>query len=419
MAYDDADTKALIEVANGAALGDAVNSALRKIQQAGVELDPMALQALATLPAEHATEMLNYVAEKGTGLRNPSKYITSTVARGFQPRKVANSGPSPEAIETVQAQAQKAGLSLNEEAVGALANLPSEQSQELLDFVVDKRGDLRDPSNYVLATIARGFKSRRGGSTVTDLSSNKEVASALQRLRDSGVDLDDAAKQALSSLPADHAVEMLAHVAEHAGHLRNPSNYIVTTVARGFQSRSGGGSGKGGGSAGSFVGGVNPHLIPHDVTPLERRVLQLNTGALANGQEIDFLTYLALRCTDNWTAAELLDSLEAKATVISSPCNYIQAAVSKMQRGGSHGGYHEKGSGYDRGKGYGKGYGGSAHDHGHGGHGKGGGYNNGGYHNNGGASFNCGAGGGNSFLNSLTAAMNHVSENSSKRQRPW
>jgi len=399
-----------------------------RVQQAGVELDAMAMQALASLPPEHAAEMLEYIADNATNLRNPSKYISSTVARGFVPRRcgglaasaaaagVTSFGPahpsapasaappgtliSPEELQALLGRATERGITLADYAVTALAGLAAEHAVELLEFVLERHYELRDPSNYIASTVARGFKSRKfpgsqsggaqtpqlshsngaqadpalnyGGSAVQPFdagfsqagagstpeqnpqtqqpsvgSATEALARSLLRMQEAGVELDEMAKQALATLPPEHASEMIEYVADNARSLRNPSKYISSTVARGFVPR-----GTAGGKGGPPLAGaaavadssrppppnIHVSLIPADATALEKRILGLNLQTLSGSQQIDFLTYLALRCVPLWKAAELLDSLEAKSGTISSPCNYIQAAVTKIQKEGQAGG---------------------------------------------------------------------------------
>lgn len=359
------------------AMPEVVTRSLSRVQQVGVQLDAMAMQALSSLPADHAVEMLEYIADNHSYLRNPSKYISSTVARGFVPRRsgsmpmtvppptaatggnsnVPESNGTPPVPATVSAeglqalllQAQQAGLTLSADATQALAGLPQEHASELLDFVLEKHGELRDPSNYIASTVARGFKSRRGGSqphyvpAPLPSSAAEAVAKSLQKLRDESIEVDDMAQQALASLPPEHALEMLEYIEENHSYLRNPSNYISSTVARGFVPRRSNNAaaahtGKGGCAQANYgfaAGGspVNASLVPTDATPLERRILQINSHSLPAGQQIDFMTYMALRCIPSWQASELLDSLAAKSGFISSACNYIQAAVTKINRG--------------------------------------------------------------------------------------
>jgi len=388
--------------------------ALMHVQQAGVELDEMALAALSSLPPDDAAEMLDYVADNHPHLRNASKYISSTISRGFVPRRATVSGaplstasngaivlgspgvavvqgrvplppaavprskfeigpvrltnppkielgarvradgvvvPASEDMDKLMFRAQEAGLMFSDEALSALASLPNEHASELLCFVLEKHTELRDPSNYIASTVARGFKSRRPSSVtspfVVEQITDDALAACFQRLSEVGVELDDMARQALSSLPSEHAMEMLEYVMENHQSLRAPSNYISSTVARGFVSRRTGArvlsvaptsftpssvlDGKGSGKAAGKAG-IPGSLLPSDATPLEKRVLHLNSTALK--EPIDFVTYLALRSVPHWQSTELLDSLESKSAIIASPCNYVQAAVTKIQRSG-------------------------------------------------------------------------------------
>ncbi|CAE8632377.1 unnamed protein product [Polarella glacialis] len=295
-------------------------------------------------------------------------------------------------MERLLTRAQEVGLTLTSEALTALAGLPPEHAAELLEFVLEKSGELRDPSNYVVSTCSRGFKSRRtggfgggpgsggggggggcgggygggggggvgggysggggGGSFGAFGSSDPGEAlnRGLQRIQEIGINLDDSAKQALGGLPPDHAAEMLEYVCDNYQTLRNPSNYISSTVSRGFVPRAQRGKGfhedKGKGKGDRYSGGtvgMNPNHMPADISGLERRVLSINAN-LSPEQRIDFATYLALRCLEGWQVGEMLDGLEMKSGSVQSPCNYLQAAVSKIQRGdGSKG----KGDGKD------------------------------------------------------------------------
>jgi len=57
-------------------------------------------------------------------------------------------------------KAESMGLKLTDEAVRALLTLPDYAASELLDAVTEKHTELRDPSNYVCSTIARGYLPR-------------------------------------------------------------------------------------------------------------------------------------------------------------------------------------------------------------------------------------------------------------------
>lgn len=54
-------------------------------------------------------------------------------------------------------KAEAMALDLSEDAVKALLTLPSMHASELLETVAEKHETLRDPSNYVVSTIARGY----------------------------------------------------------------------------------------------------------------------------------------------------------------------------------------------------------------------------------------------------------------------
>eukprot|EP00930_Biecheleria_cincta_P039125 TRINITY_DN26913_c0_g1_i1.p1 TRINITY_DN26913_c0_g1~~TRINITY_DN26913_c0_g1_i1.p1 ORF type:complete len:479 (+),score=123.46 TRINITY_DN26913_c0_g1_i1:110-1438(+) len=78
------------------------------------------------------------------------------------PPPVADRGPlDPAYMDRLLFKAQQAGLSLSNEALTALSGLPPLDAAELLEHVLEKSQELRDPSNYIVSTVARGFQSRR------------------------------------------------------------------------------------------------------------------------------------------------------------------------------------------------------------------------------------------------------------------
>lgn len=393
--------------------GDPVSQTLQRIYQAGIGLDCNAMQALTTLSTNDILELLQHLLDHYP--ENPSKFVADSIIQtsttkslgGIGGAFLGTSAPSKlsigvggagtsapssigagssgngflgtsvpsqssggggfsdlPSIDRLLERAKQVGLSINGEALSAIAGLPSDHAAELLEFVLEKAPELRDPSNYIMSTIARGFKPRRsmgssqraGASSSTSTSfggqssfgggapadSQDVISQGLQRLSELGLQIDDSARQALATLSAEHASEMIDYVAENYNHLRNPSNYISSTVARGFVPRGQKGSdkgkgGKGGGSAGNF------QHVPNDVSLIERRATHINSN-LAPEMRIDFVTYLALRCLPEWQAADLLDGLEMRISSISNPCNYLQAAVTKIQRGDKgkgKGGYGE------------------------------------------------------------------------------
>ena len=57
-------------------------------------------------------------------------------------------------------RAESIGLQLSDEAVKALLTIPCSHASELLETVSEKHTTLRDPSNYVISTIAKGYVPR-------------------------------------------------------------------------------------------------------------------------------------------------------------------------------------------------------------------------------------------------------------------
>ncbi|CAK9021632.1 unnamed protein product [Durusdinium trenchii] len=291
------------------------------------------------------------------------------------------------------------GLDLSNEAMAAVEKLPYGHAVELLGATQQKfqSGHLKDPSNYICATVSRGYVPRsgsgqkgaigaggaKGGGGHKPGSDNYEAAAAaliqtpgMKKAEDAGVSLSDEAIQALLTIPASHASEILDAVAEKHQDLRDPSNYVIATINRGYVPRSeGGGAGKGGKAAGNLYetiygskgggkqphfedhskrshssvfsgpigagaggygsygnsysgswsggggggGGGHPHptrrntnLLPNDLSRVESAVLELNDQDLWAGQEINCATLLSLRCIPEDDAMELLQNLQGK-----------------------------------------------------------------------------------------------------------
>eukprot|EP00439_Symbiodinium_sp_Y106_P082035 s22_g21.t1 len=279
---------------------------------------------------------------------------------------------------------------------------------ELLDAVAQKsaRGEVKDISNYISATISRGYVPRSGGggcggcggmkrsyaeSFPKDQSSaggDDTAASALinsrgmQQAEAVGLQLTDEAVHALLTVPTSHASEILEAVAEKHTELRDPSNYVVATIRRGYIPRGAEGSlppgkgvkGKGKGGDGGFGGGSfggygvgmgsvfapqghgggkgerhRRDLVPTDVTAVESAVLELNDLGLFPDQPLNVSTLLTLRIPGSRIcvyeleligdkAMEMVENLKAKGIgkgkAVSNPNNYLQAAVCKVVREG-------------------------------------------------------------------------------------
>ncbi|CAE7701675.1 unnamed protein product, partial [Symbiodinium necroappetens] len=142
------------------------------------------------LPVEAAIEFIDVVARKtATGhLKDPSNYVCATIARGYVPQAKLPSwqghasfeAPPPASavmldMDMAAAQlqstdsmrkAEQAGIDLNQDALNALLRLPTQHASQLLEQVVEKQGTIRDLSNYVCATVARGFHPKESTGTV-------------------------------------------------------------------------------------------------------------------------------------------------------------------------------------------------------------------------------------------------------------
>jgi len=285
------------------------------------------------------------------------------------------------------------GLDINDEAMTALISLPQEHAFELLDAVAQKAssGQVKSASNYVCATISRGYVSRAGGgsapgrnsaSSLPPLSAGEYEAAAaalistpgMQKAESVGLQLTDEAVQALLRIPSSHASELLEVLAGKVGTLRDPSNYVIATIAKGYTPRSQGG-GKGGDMGGGYGGGMGGGMgggyggdsygmgggdswssggfggkgdggkgkgerkggmVPPDVSTVESAVLELNEMGLFP-QPLSVNTLLTLRCIPQDAAMEMLNNLHSKGKGkggISNVNNYLQAAVVKAVREG-------------------------------------------------------------------------------------
>lgn len=341
-------------VPSGGSCPHGAESYMNRAQEAGMPIDEQALRALLTLPVDHAMDLLEGTIEKRHSVRNASSYITSTIQRGFVPRSPAS----------IAGTAVKGG----------------------------SKGVRREPSGQELSNVGRKV-------TLDDLAA--AGVSNTVRLHQANIELTEEALRALSTLAPTHSAELIDFVCDSSpGTLRDPSNYIASTVSHGFTSRRTGDvyesrerhapvadhgrrpfADHGGrpfvdhGGKGAFAAApaaaplaLPSHMIPKDATSLEMRVLNLNALNLWDGQQVDFPSFLALRSLDDHTALDVLDGMEHKSRVsgISKPCNYVQATVNKIVKG--HG---KCGSGKDgkdgkapflhpvgSGKGFGKGKGG-------------------------------------------------------------
>jgi len=261
----------------------------------------------------------------------------------------------------VLATAQGLGLDLNAEAYASLGTLPESDAVELLTRVATKvsSGSLNNPSKYIGAAVARGYTSNETYSQlkvaglapsagappevsgVSTEEGNLALQVAMQNAATAGVFITQEAANALMSVPSQTAASVLDYVARKHGELRDPSTYIIASIAKKGQGKGTGGASHSNGFEASYeipssvVELLQSH--PHDITPLERKCIELNASGLWQGQQIDISTLFALRCLPPNQAIDILDVFASKGRgkggTISNINNYLQAGVAKVQRG--------------------------------------------------------------------------------------
>jgi len=318
-----------------------------RLQEFGLELSTEAIKALCSLSLGHAFELLETVKSKVDmgHIKSPSNYVCATISRGYVPQADGGAvlasiflagGDAPPTVQprpwdgkptgggtasTMASllqynpegrdnyaengydaaaarlasskgmlKAQQAQLQLNDDAVRALLQLEPAYASELLETVADKHATLRDPSNYIVATIARGFVPKAGGPPVVPTGATGHVVPP----------------------------KATAH-----------SSWVPPAYANGSVAKT------------AVVHGPTS-LVPLNVSPLEAKVMELNAQDLWYGQVMSVETLLALRCIHQDQALQLLGSLEAKGrgkggVAIQNPNNYVQAAVVKIRKGAAEG----------------------------------------------------------------------------------
>lgn len=322
----------------------------QRIKELGVQLEPEAISALAGLPQEHALELLETVGRRlqTGGLQNPSRFIAATVAKGYVPNATyqANLGEAskdtllqsvgPSTVELLESITQglglppalaQAGVDLNTDALNALARLPPDHAAELLEFVVKKRGELRDPSNYILSTIARGFVSRKNPQ------SNVAAAATPATLDlSAAADLNPEAVQALQRIPPEHAAELLEYVSMKKHSLRDPSNYVLSTISRGFVSR------KRPGIGGATLVGVGDQLAlgaagstgsGDDLVAAEDACAHAVALAQTVGLQLSSEAANALSGMEPTHAAELLEFVARRKDQLRDPSTYVLSTIAR------------------------------------------------------------------------------------------
>lgn len=297
----------------------------------GLTLVPDALKALSGIPVDHALELIATVAAKVQSgyVQNASNYVSATIARGYVPessggalaasaaraeaaggRPGRNGQGAAAALERTSGmqKALQAGLQLTGEAIQALLSLPTSYASELLEQVAGKAGSLRDPSNYIAATIAKGFVP-------------KEVAARPGPL----------VAYSPHQPPPPRTPPPSAFVGGSA--VKGGRYYPPAEQLKGDRWHGKGAAAEASPSWGSR--GRDSLLVPLDLTAVEAKVLELNYKDHLAAQPLDATTLIALRCLPEVQALDLLGGLESKLSSpkgIANPNNYVQAAVVRIRR---------------------------------------------------------------------------------------
>jgi len=317
------------------------------LQQIGLRLDSNAIAAMRTLSLEHALELASSVKNKVESghIKNPSSYVCATVVRGYVPEADGGAQAFCQAQQTEPAvhqvpaaalqvtprhpsssggvdmsmavarlsstigmvRAEEAGVNLTDDAIQALLKLPTQHASQLLEQVAEKqvKGVIRDLSNYVIATVARGYHPKEGGVVGGHL--------GLQPRHKSQAEPHAPLAAQLAAQP------QLAPVFQRG---------VAPAAPAPDRSK---GKGKG-----------TIELVPPDATVVEMAILDLNQKDLWDGQRLDAESLLALRCITEEQGMDLLGSLFSKGSgkgnvKIRNPNDYVQAAVAKIIREGGTG----------------------------------------------------------------------------------
>jgi len=206
-------------------------------------------------------------------------------------------------------RAEEAGVNLTDDAIQALLKLPTQHASQLLEQVAEKKtkGVIRDLSNYVIATVARGYHPKEGGLVGGHLG--------------------------LQPRPKTQAEPHAPLAAQLAAQPQ-----LAPAFQRGVAPAPGHDRSKGKGKS-------TIELVPPDATVVEMAILDLNQKDLWDGQRLDAESLLALRCLPEEQGMDLLGSLFSKGSgkggkgtvKIRNPNDYVQAAVAKIIREGGTG----------------------------------------------------------------------------------
>merc|ERR1719188_596138 len=131
--------------------------------------------------------------------------------------------------------------------------------------------------------------------------------------------LDQSALDALAKLGPEQAAHILENLEGKASTVRNPSAYVVRSVANLLQEGGGSGGSSGGGGGGSGFSNFNSPGMGQTPPPPSG---QLDDRALSALEELDAAEQVAI-----------MEQLEAKRAQIQNPSAYVLRACSNARKG--------------------------------------------------------------------------------------
>jgi len=288
-------------------------------QGLGLELTAEAYTAMASLPEAHIAELLQSVATKVAkgSLNNPSNYICAAIKRGYQSNDTWN-------------QLKATGMGDYNQATGVTDYY---QASGMAPTAYPGPAAIGVPH---MSEISWGEESTEEGNLALQL--------AMQNATVGGVLLTQEAANSLMSVPSQMAASILDYVAQKHHELRDPSNYIIATVAKKVQDK---GKGKGGGSTsaayssggggGGGKGKSRAAMIPNDISAVELKCVEVNAEGLWGEQQLDLNTLMSLRCLSQDVALNMLEQFvgkgRGKGGGIANINNYLQAGIAQIQKG--------------------------------------------------------------------------------------
>jgi len=313
-----------------------------RAEELGLDLEETAFEALNEVPFGEAMNILEDLHGKGDAVRNPSGWVISacrklTPGGGKGPTPAGR--PSGRGSRSAQ-RAEELGLHLDDECLAALRSIEIQEAMQLLDDCVAKR--IRNPSSYVVAACRNiqsghprggGKSEAKGGGKGPGGKGGKSAA----RAADLGLELDEAALDALASVPLGEAYNLLDDV--HArgvgkGGIRNPNNYIVSSCAKI--------SGLPPAREQSWeeprpsraIGSAPPRMALPPAHSLATPGNKSADRAAEHGIELTEEAQAALGSIPLRDALDLLDEMAVKGGKIRNQPAYIVSTVAKMAKGG-------------------------------------------------------------------------------------